>query len=363
MLLFNGQSLKVLSLVGLLILTSCATSGDKDEDNIKADSRGGDSKIEDNSSSGGGGVSAERNTFTNSWSNNQLTSHTINASKAEQQVEGLPLNSKEKKTLEGRLSAERLAKKSTAAALSSAKRIAEMEMERGASRQISDEVKLDLALAAINNKNFAFAEYFLTELFESKNARVKAAAYNALGVVALRDNRVPEAVAYFKESLKVISSYKPALLNLGFAALKGGDIDTAKRAFSSMQDDWFVQYGMISVARLEGQDKRADELCDRVLKKEPGHKAALFNCGLHEHQANRDYNKARSLLEKSGKARGGEPGWDEQAFRMITQVSFEQSAAKQDAAKKKAAEGGKDKGARDKKSSEGKGNAPAQEGP
>src|SRR6185437_9766343 len=124
---------------------------------------------------------------------------------------------------------------------------------------------------------------------------------NAMGVIALHDDRVPEAVLYFKEALKAVSNYKPALLNLGFAALKGGDLGAAKSALGGMQNDWFVQYGLITVARLEGNEGNANDLCESVLKKQPGHGGALFNCGLFEYQNKHNIAKAKEYLNRAGK--------------------------------------------------------------
>ncbi len=318
--------MKTLMLVLLLGLTACA-SGDKKE---KSDDSLKNSAKDDE---GGGGkpdsayASASRVTLSNSLSNNGLTSQTISDGKAD--AEASRFNGKDKRSLEGKISADRLARKGPGAVLASAKKLAELEMEKGAGKTVGADVKLEIALAALQGKNFALAEYYLQELTDKGTpAKVKAGAYNALGVIALKDDRVPEAVLYFKEALKASSNYKPALLNLGFAALKGGDLSTAKKALGDLQGDWFVQYGLISVARMEGNEGKADELCDKVLAKEPGHKAALFNCGLLEFQNKRNFAKAKDLLSKSMKAKGGEPGWDDKASQMYGLVQQEEAEAK-----------------------------------
>lgn len=274
-------------------------------------------------------------TLTNSLSNNPLTSQTVSDGKAENESNRYS-SGKDKRTLEGRISADRLARKGPGQVLATAKKLAELEMDKGAGKTVDADVKLEIALAALQARNFALAEYYLQELTDKGvPARVKAGAYNAMGVVALKDDRIPEAVLYFKEALKASGNYRPALLNLGFAALRGGDLSTAKKALGDMQGDWFVKYGLISVARMEGNEGRADELCDDVLKKEPGHKAALFNCGLFEFQNKRNFSKAKDLLNRAGKAKGGEPGWDEKAFQVLGQVQDAESTAKASAPAKK----------------------------
>jgi tetratricopeptide (TPR) repeat protein len=209
-------------------------------------------------------------------------------------------------------------------------------MEKGAGRTIPPEVKLEIALAAISSHNYALAAYYLDDLTDEKNPRLKAGAYNALGVIALRDDRVPEAVLYFREALKAVGNYKPALLNLGFSALKGGDLTTAKTTLAKVEGDWFVQYGMISVARMDNDVGLAVEGCDRVLKKEPQHIATLFNCGLLEYQNKHNAVKAKEYLTRAGKAKGGEADWGEKSFLLISKIDAEAAQAKQEEARRKA---------------------------
>lgn len=326
-------------------LNACA-GGDKksDGDGLKSSPEGGggaessgnnNAKNDGNERPASHYASANRTTFINSFSNNSLTSHTVSIGKADGLANRFQ-SGRDKRSLESLISSERLARKSANQVLSSAKKLAALEMEKGAGRTVSDDVKLEIALAAIGSKNYSLAEYYLQDLTGSKDPKAKAGAYNALGMIALRDDRVPEAVLYFKEALKVNSNYRPALLNLGFVALKGGDLGTAKKALDSMQNDWFVQYGMISVARLEGNEGKASEACDQVLRKEGGHKAALFNCGLLEFQNRKNFAKAKELVGRATKARGGESGWDSRAIDVANKIDFEDAEAKSKAAKDKA---------------------------
>src|SRR5690606_38649280 len=116
---------------------------------------------------------SNRTTFVNSFSNNQLTSHTVSIGKADSLAAKFQ-GGKDKKSLESRISAERLARKSSAQVLSVAKRLADLEMEKGAGRTVSEDVKLEIALAAISSKNYSLAEYYLQDLIGSKDAKAKA---------------------------------------------------------------------------------------------------------------------------------------------------------------------------------------------
>ncbi len=324
-----------------LALGVAACSGDEKTTDEPV-SKGGGGGGSGDKGGGGGKPSGNRTTLANSLSNNPLTSLTINGSKAE--AFGAS-DSKDKSVLEGKITADRLARKGVSGVMAVAKKIADLEMAKAPGKSVSDEVKLDIALTAIQNKNFALAEYYLQQLIESKNAKVKAGAYNALGVVALNDQRVPEAVLYFSEALKAVSNYKPAKYNLGFTALKGGDLGKAKSALGEYQSDWFVQYAMISIARMEGDGNRAAELCGKVFTKAPQHKAALFNCGLVEAQNRKNYAKAKEYMKKAQGAKGGESTWDERIVNMLTEVEMESQKAKANAPKPAAKDKGKGGGA------------------
>ena len=327
-------------------LSACFTTEKKDGSGKSDNDRVGTEERE-KEAEGAESASSTRVTLTNSLGNSPLTSQTISPARAESELARFR-GGKGDLALQGVISTERLARKNPGEVLASARKLAELQMEKGASRTISPEVKLEIALAALQAKNFALAEFFLQELTESKVSHVKAGAYNAMGVVALRDDRIPEAVLYFREALKAVPNYKPSLLNLGFAALKGGEIAMAKQLLGKIENDWFVSYGMISIQRLEGDVGGALENCDRVLKKQPEHSAALFNCGLVEYQNKHNLSKAKEYLTKAGRAKITSDGWNEKAFLLISQIEAEEAQAKRDEMLAKAAKAAADKAVSDK---------------
>lgn len=336
---------KMMLILTLLAVAACSTTEKKDGGDVGGGGGGGAGGGGDSGGDGGGdgggsaAVSANRVTLTNSWSNNQLTSQTINRGKAESQAESI--SGKDKRSLEGKASAMRLAGKGGSALMAIAKKIAEVEMEKTPNKEIDAALKLEIALAAMSSREFTLAFYFLEDITADKKAppRVRAGAYNALGVIALKDDRVPEAVVYFKQALGIEGSYKPAKLNLAFTALKGGGMPMAKSYISDFQNDWFAQYGMISIERMEGDTGRAADLCEKVLSKESSHKAALFNCGLLEAQNKKNFKKALELVSRAAKGKGGEPGWDERIQQGERAIEQDQAAEK---AKAPPANGAKD---------------------
>jgi|GEM_PF-1677705 len=346
----RAQSVYVAISAAVMSWLSACTSAEKKDAPTKGEQEPV-SADKDKEDEGPEKASANRVTLTNSLGNNPLTSQTIAVAKADAEIARFKAG-KGELALQGVISTQRLARKNLGEVLATAKKLAETQMEKGASRQLSGEVKLEIALAALQARNFSFAEYLLQDLTESKNVHVKAGAYNAMGVVALKDDRVPEAVLYFKEALKAVPSYKPAHLNLGFIALKGGELGMAKQLLGKIENDWFVSYGLITLQRLDGDVGGAIENCDRVLKKQPEHSAALFNCGLVEYQNKRNLAKAKEYFTKAGKAKLTAEGWNEKAFLMIAQIDAEEALAKREEMQAKAAKAAAHKAAADKAAAE-----------
>jgi tetratricopeptide (TPR) repeat protein len=126
----------------------------------------------------------------------------------------------------------------------------------------------------------------------------------------------------------------------------------AKQLLGKIDNDWFVSYGLITLQRLDGDVGGALEQCDRVLKKQPEHSAALFNCGLVEYQNKRNLAKAKEYFNKAGKAKLTAEGWNEKAFLMIAQIDAEEALAKREEMQAKAAKAAADKAAADKAAAE-----------
>jgi tetratricopeptide (TPR) repeat protein len=285
--------------------------------------------------SGSTSLSNDRRFLINSISNNSFTSKTIDKSRAADFAGRYSApRSKDINTLAAAVAAIRLSGQSVNQALQSAKVIADLEMTKNVERDIPEIVQLELGLVGLQTGRLAFAEYWLDRLVKSKSATIRASAINAKGVMAIRMDRIPEAMVLFKEALAASNDYEPARLNIGFLALQGGDVLTAKRALGSMQDDWYVQSGLISVLRLEGESEKADSLCERVLAKNPRHKPTLINCGVNAWQGKQDYKKARDYLNKALAVAGGAAVWDEKTGRLLGAIDSEEARAAQARARK-----------------------------
>ena len=300
---------------------------------------GGSGKAPEKERSAEPTVSGDRKLFVNSMSNNSLTSHTVNRAKAAEIASSLGSDkTKDPNSLYGAIAAHRLAGHTPGEALAKARALVDIELSKNIEKDLPEPAQLEIALSALQSGKLAFAEFYLDKLIRSKSPEIKAAAINALGVVALRMDRIPEAMVIFKESLAARNDYKPALLNIGFLALRGGDVATAKRALGGMQDDWYVESAFIPVLRVEGDSEKADGLCSKVLAAHPKHKPTLINCGINAYQGKADYKKARDYLNRALSVQGGSPIWDEKSGRLLGVVDAEEARASQVKANKEAEE-------------------------
>lgn len=261
-------------------------------------------------------------------SNNGFTSKTVSRAKAAELAATYSMaKGKDVQAAYGAVVANRLAGKGATESFDESRHILDHFISKNPDADIPEAVQLELALAALQTGKLAMAEFYLDKLTKSKSVSIRAASINALGVVAIRMDRIPEAVATFKEALAVDKDYQPALMNIGFLALQGGDAATAKRALGGLQDDWFVDSGLISVDRLEGEASKAEQRCDRILSKYPKHKPTLINCGINAYQGERDFKKARGYLNRALAIVGGSSAWDEKTGKLLGVVDAEESRA------------------------------------
>lgn len=342
------RSLYQLGLISVLAY-SCATGnnkksggGDGGGDSGDSGGSGGDSKGEEIYNTG------NLQTFTYSLNNNGLTTFTVNPSKAKSLADDLEnktanATAKDKPDLIALMAAKRLAGEGVVPVFKVAKKLMILEMRDDIRRNMPEVAMLELALASIHSRQIPMAEHWIEKLMASKNAKTKAAAFTARGMIALMDGRLPEAVAFWNDALNVKRDYEPARLNIAFTALRFGDAKTARAMFSGMDQDWFVQTGMMQAERLADNPREAAQLCGTILSKKPNYKPAAFSCALNEYQGLGNLAKARTQLESIAKNGGGPSSIDERVFVVLGKVEKEVMAEQQQkaeaaaAAKRKAA--------------------------
>ena len=148
----------------------------------------------------------------------------------------------------------------------------------------------------------------------SKDKRVRSSVLNIQGILAYQENRLPEAVYYWKKALRSQENYKPAILNISFIALKYGDFYTAEKMLNSLKNNWFVLYAKAGLYRLIGKLKESRNIYKKLLKTHSQYKPLLFNYGIYLWQENNDAIHAKKFINKSLKIDQGPEFWNKKSW-------------------------------------------------
>ena len=281
---------------------------------------------------------------TYSMQNGAMSFHGINREKAASIAESLngklaKPTSKDRGNLVGLISMQSIAGLPTEELFSATRRLIEMEMAKDINKEVPEVTSLHLALAALNVRNLAMTEHFIYKIIDStKSKRMKAAAYTIEGIIALLDERLPEAVSSWQDALKQDGEYRPALLNIGFLALRYGDFKTARANLAKLEDDFYASYGLLVAARIEGKSGEVEELCGKVLGKKAKYRPAIFSCALHEYQIKRNYKKAQAMINEMLKDGKGPALLDERAYKMLDLIGQDREAEEREKLDKKTKE-------------------------
>lgn len=291
-------------------LQACATGKKKDGgSDLVRDEGGDDSGPVD---PGAPSVSGDRRMVIQSLSRDPYMQRPVNRQKMEQllgrmgpSVTGDKADKANRKLLEAYLSAQRLAGRPLPDQAATVRAIADQSMKKNPDFDLPPNIALELAISATEAGRLSLGEFFLDPLLKLKEGRIRAAAYNLAGVIAVREERIPEAVLAFKESLKTVNDYRPAQINLGMLALHGGDFALARGLLGDAGEDALVTSGLVTLARFKDSADAAGEICARAVSRFPDYKPVLFNCALNELQARKDLPKAKDYLSRMLRASGG----------------------------------------------------------
>lgn len=307
-----GRDMRFLQLAGCLLLClSCSTTAKK----TKSTDDLGDSNFADDDRAGYGGQS----TLVMSLGRNSYTSSKVSMTKINSQIDRL--SSKQKpniKDLEKLIHLQAVSRQPFWEIWQNAQKLSRLIQ---GNRGVSDNVKLDLSMAALRSGKYAIAEYFLGPLASgSRIARVKAGANNAIGVMYLLEGKHQEASIYFKKALGASAGYQPSVLNLGLLQLRFGDFANARRTLNRAPANWFVNSSMIVIERHLGKISQASSLCNRVLTKKANDKMTKVNCAIIELKENKNYKKARKLLQDAAKISGGGGNWENMIYKLLEEI-------------------------------------------
>jgi tetratricopeptide (TPR) repeat protein len=327
-----------------MLAGSCATeSGDKAAPaNVAADDSNSGSNFDEEESDDEVYVSRNFKSFSYSAKGNPLSSKVVDKRKAREMIEEISSKikrptQKDKNEMVGLIVLHAVAGSDFSQVLRATKNLVTLEMKQKVGKDVPQVVKLQVALAAIENGNIPMAEYYLIELLESKNRKIKAAAYTAQGYIALADDRLPEAITAWNTALKAVPNYDAALLNIGYFSLKYGDHVTATQMFEKMRDDWFARAGLIIASRLAGDVGKVSSLCQSFDEKKE-YKPVMLSCALNAYQGEKNYDKALDILKDLIKSNSPPSSINEQAHKLISQIERDKRKAR--APKSKGPRGG-----------------------
>ena len=111
-----------------------------------------------------------------------------------------------------------------------------------------------------------------------------ANSWNNLGLIAGREGRIEDAVAYFQEALRLSPDHPIALNNLGSAYRQQKQWEQAKKTYERVlalsPNDADANYGLGMVCAQQDDTARAFELLQRALRARPNYPEALNNLGI-----------------------------------------------------------------------------------
>jgi|GEM_PF-626954 len=140
---------------------------------------------------------------------------------------------------------------------------------------------LELAYGALSRREWARAEYLLGKVgrFSAGDTLVKAAASHAWGVRYLVDRKEAQGIYEMTKAGK--ANYLPALLTLGYLALRSGDYIGAERNFriasASAGENLNAKMGLAISLRVRGKADEAEPLLAQVYKVRPNDRRVAWN--------------------------------------------------------------------------------------
>jgi len=332
--------MKILIILSLFFVASCATTEKRKPTSASTSSASREPKkqVQDDDFY----VSNQLQTVIVSESGNRLTPYLVDKRRADmaaKRLAGVVSSSKKgnRKDLVALMSAQRLAGSGLNNVMETAKKLVLHEIQTDPKRGLPGFAKLELALSAVHNKKYSFAEYYLYDLTSSSNKALKSAAYTLQGIIHINDDRLPEAVESWLEALKADPTYRPALLNLGFVSLKFGDFDRAKQYLSKGNRSWYESYGLLVAERMTNGADKAAALCRTVLSANPRHKPTLLSCALNEYQGTKNFAAALSHVDKLAKIPGNQE-IDSIGYQLRKSIEAERSRSKATPQKEKSPE-------------------------
>lgn len=143
---------------------------------------------------------------------------------------------------------------------------------------------IETAYGAMTRREYALTEYLLgkADRFASGDAQVKAAVAHAWGVRYMVDRKQSQGIYEMNKAAK--ANYLPALITLGFLALRSGDYLGAERNFriasASAGENLNAKMGLGIALRVRGKPDEAEPLLAQVYKQKSQDRRVAWNYAL-----------------------------------------------------------------------------------
>lgn len=185
---------------------------------------------------------------------------------------------------------------------------------------------LEAGYSALVRKDFALAEYLFGKAAKTGKgvAGLEGAVRHAVGISLLKQGRVQQAVFEMRRAAGANDPHLPAVLTLGFMALRYGDYTGAERYFrvamSVAGENVNSRIGLAAALRAKGKAGDAAALLQGVYAKMKDDRRVAWNYALTLSQIAGKETEALAILDKYFQLPGSVPEIDSKAMELANRL-------------------------------------------
>ncbi len=178
---------------------------------------------------------------------------------------------------------------------------------------------IQLAIGAMRLKRFALAQYHLDQARNYTKQTVPGEIENIQGMIAIKQDRMDEALQFWREAVRKNPQHVSARLNLGTTALVLGDFQTADMYLGNLSHE-AAQQAMVATNRMAEVPPKAENLCKRLLQKKNVAKSVVYNCALNQWQGLEQSAPARRDLQQLAQSQQLPPLLETKIFSTLEKI-------------------------------------------
>lgn len=178
---------------------------------------------------------------------------------------------------------------------------------------------IQLAIGAMRLKRFSLANYHLDQAHNYTKQIVPGEIENIQGMIAIKQDRMDEALQLWRDAVRKNPQHVGARLNLGTTALLLGDFQTADTYLGNLSHET-AQQAMVTANRMAEVPTKADALCKRLLQKKTVAKSVIYNCALNQWQGLEQSSQARRDLQQLAQSQQLPPLLETKIFSSLEKI-------------------------------------------